>query len=551
MPSASSPRSAPVAARRARRLRHGRGAGRLIAPDHLVALAALVFAIAAVARSRSRRRARSSAGPPRRATRVRTPERARRYTRLLLALALISTVTLTLGDLVFKRMLAERLAAGDLATVLGATYAGFNLIGLVIQLAVTPRLLERFSVGTVLTILPLIVLATAAGFAVTGALITVIAMKLGDGGLRHSVHRVTSEILFLPLSDRARDAAKHVVEAVGQRGGQAVAALLTFAVASDAAGTRMLGLMTAVAVGLWLVAIVVTRAGYVQLFRDTLDAGEIQRDVRIPTLDGDAVSLLTASLSSPDESEALAALDLLARRGGRIPALVLYHPSPVIVRRALSLIEGAVRVDVARVLAHLTHHPDALIRAAALAASSRTGHHRELLIAALHDREPDVRAAAAIGLVDGERIERLIAGTAEEQAALARAIGRDPGERFRPVLERLVASRDPVVLREVLRVWALAPALAEVTRLIELLEDPRVRGDARTVFAAIGSAGSLDRLLAALDDARTPLGVKRHLPRTLSRLRSPTALAGWSIACSASPMERRVQDPARARPDAR
>jgi len=506
------------------------GLAQLVAPEHIVTLAAIVFALAATSALVLAPK-ELEAAPVRepRANRVRAPQRGRRYVRLLLVLGVVSTITLTLGDLVFKRMLAERLPSDDLATVFGATYAGLNVIGLVIQLAVTPKLLDRLGVGGALTVLPLIVLATAVGFVLTGALLAVIVLKLGDGGLRHSVHRVASEILFLPLTDAARDAAKPVIDVVGQRGGQALAALLTFAVASDAGGTRVLGVMTAVAVVLWLVVITLTRAGYVQLFRDTLDAGEIQRDVRIPTLDGHAVSLLTASLASPDETEALAALDLLARRGGQIPALVLYHPSSAIVRRALSLIDGEVRTDVARVLAHLTNHADPMIRAAALGASSRTGHHRDLLVAALDDAEPDVRATAAVGLastpaaVGDGRLATMAAGSIEQKAALARAIGRVPRERFRHLLDQLATSRAPAVLREVLRVWAIAPALADVDRLIQLLEDPRVRPDARAVFAAPGNVGSLDRLIVALDDARTPLGVRRHLPRTISRFKAPQA----------------------------
>ena len=68
-----------------------------------------------------------------------------------------------------------------------------------IQLAVTPRLLARWGVGGALTVLPILLVATASGFALTGALIAIIALKLADGGLRHSLHRVASEILYLPV----------------------------------------------------------------------------------------------------------------------------------------------------------------------------------------------------------------------------------------------------------------------------------------------------------------------------------------------------------------
>ena len=38
-------------------------------------------------------------------------------------------MTLTLADLTFKRVLAERFAAGDLATAFGAIYTVLNLSG--------------------------------------------------------------------------------------------------------------------------------------------------------------------------------------------------------------------------------------------------------------------------------------------------------------------------------------------------------------------------------------------------------------------------------------
>ena len=508
--------------------------GRFVIPDVLVLLSASSLAIAALAawkcapHAAERHRAqvtRQERHAKKRAT------RSTRYVYLLLALGLVSTIAVTLGDLMFKRTLAERLPGEDLATWFGAIYTGLNVIGLLVQLVVTPRLLERLGVGGALTVLPIVVLATTLGFLLTGAAIAVIALRLGDGGLRHSVHRVASEILFLPIAHEHRDAVKPIVDVVGQRGGQLFAALVALAVASDGAGTWQLGVMTAVAVAGWLVVIALVRTSYVQLFRDTLAAGEISRQSHMPTLDGSAVAMLNTSLSSPDENEALAALDLLVLRGGAIPTLVLYHPSTTVVRRALGAIRDHVRPDVARVLGHLATHKDPQIRAAALAASARAGC-TACLLPALDDAAPDVRAAAAVGIVfdagadvaAGEAtIAKLVAGSSMERCAVVRAIGRVPGTAFTPVLDYLARQSDLDVVREVLLVWANAPQIADIDRLIQLLDEPLCRSDARRVFAAAGASSMLPRLIAALDDPRTPTGVRRHLPRTISRYRSAVA----------------------------
>jgi ATP/ADP translocase len=453
---------------------------------------------------------------------------SRRYVKILLALGVVSTVVLTLGDLTFKRVMAERMPVRDLASAFGAIYTGLNAIGLVIQLAVTPRLLARWGVGGALTVLPLILVASSLGFAITGALIAVVALKLGDGSLRHSLHRVACEILYLPVPAAVRDGWKLVADALGQRGGQALAALLVFASASIGTTARGLAALTVLAGLGWVVVLVVVRRAYIAQFRDTLQAGEIQRDVALPALDADSIARLGESLSSPDEIEALAALEVLARQRG-IPALVLYHPRPAVVRRALSLLDGALPGNVARVLGHLLGHADPKVRAAALAASIRTGGSRDPLVAALDDADLEPRAVAIAGLAQqGQDVEAelaaLVEGPPPAQRALASAIAFMPGPRFRPVLARLLARGDPATMRQVLHVWAHAPELADRPTLLRLLADARVRGDVRAVFFALGRTG-LVTLIEALDDPITTDAVRRHLPRSISQFRSVSAAA--------------------------
>ena len=513
--------------------------GRVVATHHLVTVGAFAFGLATIAAITLAPRRLYEPRPTHseRSDRSESPEgsmirRPRRYVRWMIALGLVSTVTVTLGDLTFKRVIAEQLDPGDLASVFGAIYTGLNVLSLVVQLALTPRLLARLGVGGALVVLPLILVTTAVGFAMTGTVIAIVALKLGDGGLRHSLHRVASEILYLPMSADIRDGAKPIADALGHRGGQALAALLVFAVAAAGAGSAVLALVSAAVGIVWLFVITIVRRLYMQQFRDTLKAGEIHRQVRVPELDATSVELLVESLSSPDEAEALAALDLLSRRGGRIPALVLYHPAQGVVRRALALLAGNVRPEVERVLAHLFEHADAQIRAGALAAASRLGFHHEHVVAALDDPNAEVRAAALVSVaadpdhaaVSRAGIATLLAGSTSDRIALARAIGSTRSDRFRVTLEELLARREPPVMRLVLGVLARAPEHADLDRLLLLLQDPHVRGDTRRVFLAAGEPG-LDRLIAALDDPRTPLPVQRHLPRTISRFRSRKAAA--------------------------
>ncbi|MGH2898125.1 MAG: hypothetical protein ACRDMZ_05575, partial [Solirubrobacteraceae bacterium] len=285
--------------------------GRAMAAHHLVTVGAAAFALATAAAIVLMPASSPHDLPVRPPRAEALSQRSRRYVALLLAVGLVSTTALTLGDLIFKRVLAERLAADSLATVFGAIYTGLNAISLVIQLVVTPRLLTRWGVGATLMVLPVIVLSTALGFALTGALLAVIALKLGDGGLRHSLHRVSSEILYLPVPAAVRDGGKLIADAIGQRGGQAIAALIVLALTSLGATARAAGAVTVIVAAGWLLALVQARRAYIAQFRNTLQAGEVQRDVALPRLDADSLHLLSELMSSPNEVEALTALDLL------------------------------------------------------------------------------------------------------------------------------------------------------------------------------------------------------------------------------------------------
>ncbi len=46
------------------------------------------------------------------------------------------------------------------------------------------------------------------------------------------------------------------------------------------------------------------------------------------------------ALTSDDENEVLAAIDATTARGHKLPALLLYHPSPVVVKRTLATMSG-------------------------------------------------------------------------------------------------------------------------------------------------------------------------------------------------------------------
>jgi hypothetical protein len=97
----------------------------------------------------------------------------------------------------------------------------------------------------------------------------------------------------------------------------------------------------------WVQATVVLRRRYLERFQRELGEGRVTA-ASIGGLDLASAEVLVAGLGSSSVREVLAALDVLAGSGrlGLVPALILYHPDPLVVRSALRLLSRSQRPDV-------------------------------------------------------------------------------------------------------------------------------------------------------------------------------------------------------------
>ena len=449
----------------------------------------------------------------------------RSYLRWLGALGLFATMGLTLGDLAFKTVAAETIPPAELATFFGSFYAVLNLVALIAQLVIAPKILRFMGVAGAMLTLPVFVLIGGVGFALTGAFAGLLIMKVGDGGLRHSLHRVTSELLFLPLSAAVRERFKAGIDVLTQRGGQALAALVAF-IAAEATPEPAFALACAAVVTttVWLAIGLMARRRYLERFRETLKRGQIQRSATLPTLDLRSLEVVFEALGSLDEAQAIAALDLLAEqdRTRLVPSLVLFHPKAAVVQHALELLDPAERPDIVPAIDQLAAHAEPRIRAAALAVSQRPG----ALQAALLDPEPYVRATAAVVLGEPATttLDALTRGSQEERRALAYAIGWLNARALVPRLDAMLIGADALTAREIAHAIERHPDPRHIVGLIAFLGDRDCRTDVRRALAAIGEP-ALRALVMAWADPTTPMDVRRHIPRTIQHFEPKAAMA--------------------------
>lgn len=500
-------------------------------PGRLVLVASLVLAATAVGPAVLLKRPAMDAprtGEIRLARFAQIPAVLRRqpYVFRLAGFVLISTVALTLGDYVFKETVAHRVAAADLPTFFATVAIVLNALALTAQALLTGWLLRSFGLHRALWVLPALLLMGAGGIAFGGGLAAALLLKGADGTLRHSLHRTSSELLYLPIPDGLRARVKPLIDIVGQRGGQALASVFLLGELGLDRGDAVLAAAAGGLCILWIVWAADLKPHYLDLFRTTLRDGTMPRRPDLPDLDLASLEALFAALNSRDDGEVAAALDMLAQeeRIHLVPALVLYHPSKTVVLGALDHFTRARRTDFVPIADRLMTHPDPEVRAAALRSRTATLPDEPALRRAAEDPSPLVRATALVGLVaggfvtdDAQRLlDELIDASGEARRALVRAVAEQPAAAFEDTLLDLAREGDDLLLSEVARAMGALRSERFLPALLPFLVLHEVRPAARDAFLAYGERG-LRFLDEALADEDLPQDLRRHIPRTLSR----------------------------------
>jgi AAA family ATP:ADP antiporter len=453
--------------------------------------------------------------------------RSHRYVALIAALSFVSVSAVLLADYLFKSSAATTLGPARLGTFLGTYYAVQNAVSLVVQVLLTGAIVRKLGVTTALIVFPVLLALGGLGAFVTGAFAMTVVVKGTDGALRHSLHRVTSELLLLPLASDVRDRSKRLLETVFGRGSQAFAALSIVALAwAGLATVKVLALLVSLLALAWLAIALWLRVPYLDLFRRALARGELGSEDQ--ELDLAAVGALLESLASVEEANVLAAIDLIERSGRRnlLPALILYHESPRVLERALTVFAQEPRRDFMPLAERLLGVSDARVRASAVRALARAGG-RAAAESALADADPRVSSASAFFLADAESapheaapVQRILSSSDDDtpaKAALVQVIAEYGDSHWQPTVHVLAAQ--PKVVKQAGSAMPHAIRRTGATEfaklLVQLLEVREVRASAREALVSFGSDGEAV-LAAALRDRSQPITLRREAPLALA-----------------------------------
>ena len=461
------------------------------------------------------------------------------YLRAIAAVICISSFATTLTGWQFKALAKQSSVGQDaLAIFFGDFYFYAGLIALLFQLLLTTRLLRRFGIGSMLFVLPIVVLAGSAGLLVLGTVGAALFLKGGDQVLRYSIDRSTIELLYLPLPHRVKLRAKWFIDTVVWRLGDGLAGVvvLIFAAQLHWAPQQISWMAMLLTVG-WLGAVYVAGKQYVTLLKDSISQHRLDAEqASTLALDRSTADFLASKILASGPEEILYALNLfeVERRRAAHPVIrgLLSHPAPEVRQKAISVLSAVGDKSVLPSIELLLKDPDHSVRTEAMLYLVYHAHVDPLtLVAELGDcADFSIRSAVAAYLARPGEAQSLETarqilnemsreGGQEGQRTrleVARLLG-ELSDSFDPLLETLL--RDPANLvvhqavRSVgaLRKFSLAPTLLQ-----------HLSGDAAQALAKFG-----DQVVALLGghlgDPASAIDVRRAIPPILASIGTPAA----------------------------
>jgi HEAT repeat protein len=460
---------------------------------------------------------------------LRTP-----YTQLLAGFILAYATLQIFTDFVFRERAVAHLAEADMADLFAAHQLWTGVFCVAFQFVLAEALLKRLGLLRYVGLVPTVL----GGLVVFAWLVPTVSsawvLKVAEGAASWAVLPVAMQLLYAPLPDEARDAARRTIDGLLRKVGMGLAGavLLGLGQLAGAAGVLAAAAVLCLAMGAAVLAI---RPRYVEVVH-TRVAGVSATDAFLAD-----ERILVEALDSPSSERVLRALELLEHAGllrdAQVRAL-LEHPQAAVRERAVELAQQRRVTSAARALEALVASSERRPRDAAVWALAELNPERAAMVLPDLLGSPDVglRCAAVGGLLSIEErrfpearqalqqlLERLPGAAAAERREVAKLLGRLPPNGPREeALKRLLDDGDASVRRLAIASVGRGRVLELAPRLLRFLSWRDERRHARDALAALGDA-VVPLLASTLDDRQRSLSLRLQLPRVLRQVATQAA----------------------------
>ncbi|NJC28469.1 Npt1/Npt2 family nucleotide transporter [Neolewinella antarctica] len=476
-----------------------------------------------------------------------------RHLMLLCGIIALSVITAKLVDYQFSALASARYAdPARLTAFFGFWFSTFNVIGLLIQLLLTQRVLQRLGVSGALMFLPAGLGLGAFVMLFIPTLGTVIFSRCVDGSLKQSLHRAGVEMLYLPVNLRIKNRIKTYIDVlIDSAAGGLSGFLLLFLIDYAGASPGQISILVLVLSLAWFASVLAVREEYLDAFRNQLAHLRPKRSKRkLNTRHEEVMQGFLKVLEEGDHSADAKRLLYVLERTEKMQENIflkpterlLFHKDPNVRARALHNLSYRGKNDIFDLVVFMLDDRELVVKKAALEylINNHLESAVEVIQQQLNHEDPEIAGLALIDLLietNGNEVLRRRWHLHEVFAERVAALDKMPGDlAFKWRLHLLVAAgrsgtnlgnrfiakelRSPN--EEVIKVAIIAAGetLAErwLLPLIDFLSEAPYRKHAMTALTQYGS--KLVRILPRyLRDGVIDIEDLRRLPAVIEGIR--------------------------------
>ena len=473
------------------------------------------------------------------------------YLKVMTLTIVAAAVAGSLVDYQMKIIVSDNLDESEMASLFGTLYGAIGLISILIQFFFTSRFLSRFGVLLALMFLPGTLLLGSSAILLTPVLAAAISAKAGDQIFRFTLHDISSQLLWLPVSPQVKSKAKPFIDGTIKNLAGGLTGILIIGLMSLFNDVRVLSIPAIILLIVWIIANIKLKKGYVSELRTAvekrrLDFEELDFDYTDPTI----VEILRNTLLEGNEHqqlftlETISTLPLTAWKGDL--QKLLENSSTVIQSKVLELTKNSADIIPDNTVLALSQKTDGELTADALLVC---GHRKlqqavPLMKTLVADSHTSIKAAAAAGLLlmggdDAKEGQKALDSLLENPEAEIRlsslsTVGHLSDVLTEQLLRKLLADDSSEVRLRAINIAGDRPSSNFISHLVSNLHDSYTAPAARRSLRLHNSedvSKALTELIIKIDDV-DDLSSMNAVLRCLGDLDMPetvdTLITVWS-----------------------